>query len=181
MSKKITEFFPVQIFPTEFVRIFEKVIWEHWPELKQIWMLHDNDVRPHRAYLVDDYLTSRDIQRLSHPPYGLYFAPCDFWLFPLLERAIMAWGLRRMLKTGLLFRRSSGNSFGVSSLIINSYRHIKSTYKTVQLPGFVPGDGLGEIHVIHSPYIGKYRVSKVIRNWRASFRKVLWQFLVNLG
>ncbi len=37
------------------------------PECRQIWILHDDNVRLYMAHLIDDYLTSKGISRLHHP------------------------------------------------------------------------------------------------------------------
>ena len=52
-----------------------------------IKLLHDNG-KPHVHKAVSDYLGSKDIIIIPHPPNSPRFAPCDFWLFHLIKQNI---------------------------------------------------------------------------------------------
>ncbi len=63
MLKKSTEFFQsVQIFPTVFVRIFEKVIWEHWLSLARAAANFSINGTLHRSTLQNDALHRGTLQ-----------------------------------------------------------------------------------------------------------------------
>ena len=46
---------------------------------------HQDNASVHNSILVTDYLTKMGIKTVSHPPYSVDLAPCDFWLFPKLR------------------------------------------------------------------------------------------------
>ncbi len=52
-----------------------------------IKILHDNG-KPHVHKAVLDYLESKDITIIPHPPNSPDLAPCDFWLFDLIKQNI---------------------------------------------------------------------------------------------
>lgn len=57
------------------------------PELaKNGWVLHHDNAPAHTSLKVQQFLTSRNITTLSHPPYSPDLAPLDFWLFPKLKK-----------------------------------------------------------------------------------------------
>ncbi len=58
------------------------------PELKNRWILHHDNVRPHTARVVTEWLEQQNIETVPHPPYSPDLAPCDFWLFPTLKKAL---------------------------------------------------------------------------------------------
>ncbi|GFR79876.1 transposase [Elysia marginata] len=47
-------------------------------------LLHDNS-GPHKARATTQSLRELGIQVLPHPTYSPDLAPCDFWLFPILN------------------------------------------------------------------------------------------------
>jgi len=56
------------------------------PELaKNGWVLHHDNAPVHSSLKVQQFLTSRNITTLLHPPYSPDLAPLDFWLFPKLK------------------------------------------------------------------------------------------------
>lgn len=55
---------------------------------KQIVDLHDDNASSNTALDVKKYLTKHRIPLLEHPPYSSDLAPCDFFLFPLVEAVI---------------------------------------------------------------------------------------------
>jgi len=50
------------------------------------WILHDDKAPAHRAVTTNEFLTKHDIPSLPHPPYSPNLAPCDFFLFPQLQK-----------------------------------------------------------------------------------------------
>ena len=49
------------------------------------WILHHNNASAHTALSTKQFLVSKEITMLHHPPYSLDLAPCDFFLFPKLK------------------------------------------------------------------------------------------------
>ena len=49
------------------------------------WILHHDNAPVHTALSVKQFLISKKITTLHHPPYSLDFAPSDFFLFPKLK------------------------------------------------------------------------------------------------
>lgn len=43
--------------------------------------LHWDNARPHKAGIVKEYLDTKNVFVLDHPPYSPDLSPCDFWLF----------------------------------------------------------------------------------------------------
>ncbi len=55
------------------------------PALEKDTVLHHDNVRPH---VVQDWLAQRIIEVMPHLLYSSDLAPCDFWLFPALKKAM---------------------------------------------------------------------------------------------
>ena len=55
------------------------------PHLRNLWLHHDN-ARPHTANATAVKLA--DFHWMPHPPYSPDLAPCDFFLFPTLKKAL---------------------------------------------------------------------------------------------
>jgi len=51
------------------------------------WTLLHN-VRPHTALTVSRFLTKHNVTVLPHPPYSPDLSPCDFLLFPRLQKRL---------------------------------------------------------------------------------------------
>ena len=49
------------------------------------WILYHDNAPAHTAFSVKQFLVSKEITMLHHPPYLPYLAPCDFFLFPKLK------------------------------------------------------------------------------------------------
>ena len=49
------------------------------------WILHYHNAPAHTALSVKQFLVSKEITTLHHPPYSPNLAPCDFFLFPKLK------------------------------------------------------------------------------------------------
>jgi len=50
------------------------------------WTLLRDNARPHTALSVSRFLTKHNVTVLPHPPYSPNLSPCDFFLFPRLEK-----------------------------------------------------------------------------------------------
>ncbi|CAF5124689.1 unnamed protein product, partial [Rotaria sp. Silwood1] len=68
-------------------RIEHGQIVDHQPSFGThgIKLLHDNG-KPHVHKAVFDYLESKRITIIPHPPNSPDLAPCDFWLFDLIKQ-----------------------------------------------------------------------------------------------
>ncbi len=51
-------------------------------------LLHHDNARPHVAHVVTEFLEEKGIETVPHPPYSPDLAPCDFWLFPEVKKAL---------------------------------------------------------------------------------------------
>ena len=49
------------------------------------WILHHDNALAHTALSMKQFLVSKEITMLHHPPYLPDLAPCDFFLFPKLK------------------------------------------------------------------------------------------------
>ena len=49
------------------------------------WILHHDNAPDHTALSAKQFLVSKEIITLHHPPYLQDLAPCDFFLFPKLK------------------------------------------------------------------------------------------------
>ena len=71
------------------VRLMEKIrrkrrdLWES----KQ-WLLHHDNAPAHSALTIRQFLTSKQVTTLDHPPYSPDLAPSDFFLFPKLKSVL---------------------------------------------------------------------------------------------
>ncbi|XP_025405831.1 protein GVQW3-like [Sipha flava] len=52
------------------------------------WFLHHDNEPAHFALSVSEFLTSKNIPVVPHPPYSLDLALCDFFLFPRLKSTL---------------------------------------------------------------------------------------------
>ena len=50
--------------------------------------LHHDNAPAHTAATTRDFLASEGVQLISHPPYSLDLAPCDFFLFPHVTKQL---------------------------------------------------------------------------------------------
>ena len=77
----------VRVTMLRFLREFRKRFLRKWPALFKSgqWHFHQDNTTVHNSILVTDYLTKMGINTVLQPPYSLYLAPCDFWLFPKLR------------------------------------------------------------------------------------------------
>ncbi|GFY25214.1 histone-lysine N-methyltransferase SETMAR [Trichonephila clavipes] len=58
------------------------------PLLRNGFLLHHDNSRPHVARCVLDVSQQNDVEILPHPPYSLDRTPCDLWLFPQLKKPL---------------------------------------------------------------------------------------------
>lgn len=56
------------------------------PELIGKWKLHHDNARPHVANVVTEFLHSKNVRSVPHPPYSPDIAPCDFYLYPQAKK-----------------------------------------------------------------------------------------------
>jgi histone-lysine N-methyltransferase SETMAR len=52
---------------------------------KNNWFLHHGNAPAHTSFVVRQFLTSKNIAVISHPPYSPDLASCDFFLFPKIK------------------------------------------------------------------------------------------------
>ncbi|GFV30149.1 histone-lysine N-methyltransferase SETMAR [Trichonephila clavipes] len=58
------------------------------PLLRNGFLLHHDNARPHIAHCVLDVFQQSKVEILPHPPYSLDKTPCDCWLFPKLKKPL---------------------------------------------------------------------------------------------
>ena len=56
-----------------------------WPDG---WLLHHDNAPPHVALSVRQFLASKSVATVEHPPYSPDLVPSDFWLFPKLKTGL---------------------------------------------------------------------------------------------
>jgi len=52
------------------------------------WILHHDNAPAHRAVTTNEFLAKHNIPSLPQPPHSPDLAPCDFFLFPQLKKAM---------------------------------------------------------------------------------------------
>lgn len=55
--------------------------------VRDMYLLHDN-ARPHVHVNVRNFLESKGLKEIDHPPYSPDLAPCDFWLFDYIKERL---------------------------------------------------------------------------------------------
>ena len=50
-------------------------------------ILHDDNARPHRAWMSTEYLAGNKIESYQNPSYSPHLNPCDFFLFQKLKKS----------------------------------------------------------------------------------------------
>ena len=65
-------------------------IWHKRRELwaSNTWILHHDNAPAHAALSVRQFLATKQVTILDHPPYSPDLAPCDYFLFPKLKGTI---------------------------------------------------------------------------------------------
>lgn len=65
------------------------------------WVLHLDNARPHTAAITRNFLASKGVVTISHPPYSPDLSPPDFFLFPEVKRRLagMSFGSVAAIKT----------------------------------------------------------------------------------
>ena len=60
------------------------------PDLWEVnsWFLHHDNAPSHTALVLRDHFAKNSTHIVPQPPYLPDLAPCDFWLFPKLERPL---------------------------------------------------------------------------------------------
>ena len=79
------------------------------------WQFHHNNAPAHSAQVIKDLLTESNTALVRQPPYSPDLAPCDFWLFPKLEKGrdfshVRTLWKKRRQSSGAFQRRSSRGS-----------------------------------------------------------------------
>ncbi|CAF4608607.1 unnamed protein product, partial [Rotaria sp. Silwood2] len=49
---------------------------------------HDDNARPHRAWIKNEFLLENHVEQYPNPPYSPDLSPCDFFLFPKLKNQL---------------------------------------------------------------------------------------------
>ena len=71
------------------LKTFLRALRERRPHKWSIgWVLHMDNARPHTANKTMDFLASKNITLVPHPPYSPDLAPADFWLFPEAKKRL---------------------------------------------------------------------------------------------
>ena len=52
------------------------------------WLLHHDNAPAHTSHLVQAFLAKHQISQINQPPYSPDLAPCDFFAFPKLKKAL---------------------------------------------------------------------------------------------
>ena len=70
---------------TTFLKVFKK----KRPEMSRgEWFFHWDNAPVHKALKVRDFLVTKDIKMIEHPPYSPDLAPADYFLFPKVKSAL---------------------------------------------------------------------------------------------
>jgi len=73
----------------EVLRTFLRHLRDKRPEkIQNGWLLHQDNARPHTSKFTSEFMESKGIKTLYHAPYSPDLAPCDFFLFPKLKKAM---------------------------------------------------------------------------------------------
>ena len=94
------------------------------------WILHHDNAPAHAALSVRQFLATKQVTILDHPPYSPDLAPCDYFLFPKLKGTIK----------GTRFQRSGG--YQVQCDVIFEENHEGGLCR--MFPGVEKADG--EVH-----------------------------------
>ncbi len=82
-------------------------------------MLHHDNASAHTAATTLDFLATRGVQLVTHPPYSPDLAPCDFYLFPKIKERLRGkrFDSAEDAVTALPGRRWKSDSVGVGLLL----------------------------------------------------------------
>jgi len=74
-------------FHCEVLKRLREGIWRKRPDKwkKNNWFLHQDNAPAHTSFAVRQFLTSKNITVIPHPPYSPDLAPCEFFLFPNMK------------------------------------------------------------------------------------------------
>ncbi|GFW28181.1 histone-lysine N-methyltransferase SETMAR [Trichonephila clavipes] len=73
---------------TNVLRTMVQYIKRKRPLLRNGFLLHHDNARPHIARCVLDVSQQSNVEILSHPPYSSDLTPCGFWLFRQLKKSL---------------------------------------------------------------------------------------------
>ncbi|CAF1403876.1 unnamed protein product [Rotaria sp. Silwood1] len=51
-------------------------------------IFHDDNARPHRAWITNEFSLENHVEQYPNPPYSPDLSPCDFFLFPKLKKQL---------------------------------------------------------------------------------------------
>ena len=79
-----------QAFYVQVLKCLRDAVRQKRPELWQSeeWWLHHDNAPAHKAMSVQQFLTKNSMTQLLHPPYSSDLAPCDFFLFPRMNKVL---------------------------------------------------------------------------------------------
>jgi histone-lysine N-methyltransferase SETMAR len=77
-----------QAYYLELLKRFREKVGRKWLILfaAKSWILHVDNAPAHMALSFREFLASKQISMLEHPPYSPDLALCDFFLFPLIKK-----------------------------------------------------------------------------------------------
>jgi transposase len=61
------------------------------------WVLHHDNVPAHTSLVVRQFLASKNMTGIPHPPYSPVLTPCDFFLFPKMKFRLKGYRLQKTL------------------------------------------------------------------------------------
>ncbi|GFV41516.1 histone-lysine N-methyltransferase SETMAR [Trichonephila clavipes] len=73
---------------TNVLRTMVQHVTRKCPLLRNGFLLHHDNARPHIARCVQDVSQQNNVEILPHPPYSPDLIPCDFWLFFQLKKPL---------------------------------------------------------------------------------------------
>ena len=69
-------------------QVFKTVLeWRKSTGLRGV-IFHDDNARPHRAWITNEFLVENHVESYPNPPYSSDLSPCDFFLFPKLKNQL---------------------------------------------------------------------------------------------
>jgi histone-lysine N-methyltransferase SETMAR len=103
-------------------------IWRKRPDKwkKNNWLLHHDNAPAHTSLIVQQFLTSKNITVIPHPPHSPDLAPCDFFLFPKMKLRLKG---RRFDTTEEIHTESK---VVINTLIFENFQECMKSWETCQ-------------------------------------------------
>ncbi|GFW62181.1 histone-lysine N-methyltransferase SETMAR [Trichonephila clavipes] len=76
------------LYYTNVLRTMVQHIKRKCPLLRNDFLFHHDNARPHTARCVLGFSQQNNVEILLHSPYSSDLTPCDFWLFPQLKKPL---------------------------------------------------------------------------------------------